>query len=65
MERYWIVVFVALVLPWAIMGKDLASAFKNEGIKVGLGQWFGGALFVGFFMFVLFGLIRLLNWLIG
>jgi len=43
----------------------LAAAFKNEGVRVGLGQWFGSALFVAFFMAVLFGLIRLLNWIIG
>jgi hypothetical protein len=65
MERYWIVVFVALVAPWFITGRDLAAAFKNEGVRVGLGQWFGSALFVAFFMAVLFGLIRLLNWIIG
>jgi hypothetical protein len=62
---YWIVVFVGLVAPWLIMGRDIAAAFKNDGVRAGLGYWFGGALFVMAFMLVLFGLVRFFNWLIA
>jgi len=57
--------FVALTAPWFINGSDLVTAFKTEGVKAGLGQWFGSSIFVGLFLLVLFGLFRFFGWIIG
>jgi len=56
MDWYWIALICGLIAPLFVFGGQISLAFREGGIRTGLGTWFGMSLITIPIMFLIIGI---------